>query len=84
MNKPSWKYGCDCWHVKLTDRRSEAYRIFQEVILPKKQWKTIEWEDLRFLQENWIYQDNLFHARMDMIRDRNDKNLTEEEEIKKK
>ena len=29
----------------------------------KKQRETIEWEDLRFLQENWIYQDNLFHAR---------------------
>ena len=39
-------------------------------------------KEQRFLQENWRYQ-GTFHARMDMVKDRNDKDITELEEIKK-
>ena len=47
----------------------------------KKQRKTIEWE--RSLQENWRYK-GTFHAKMGTIKDRNGKDLTEAEEIKKR
>ena len=39
-------------------------------------------KEQRFLQENWRYK-GTFHARMDMVKDRNDKDITEQEEIKK-
>ena len=45
----------------------------------KKQRKTREWERLqRCLQESWR-----FHAKMGTIKDRNDMDLTEAEDIKK-
>ena len=47
----------------------------------KKQRKTIEWE--RSLQENWRYK-GTFHAMMGTIKDRNDMDLTEAEDIKKR
>ena len=46
----------------------------------KKQRKTTEWERL----ENWRYIKVLFRARMGMIKDRNNKDLIEAEEIKKR
>ena len=49
----------------------------------KKQRKTIEWERLETLQENWRYQ-GTFHARMGTIKDRKRKDITEAEEIKKR
>ena len=40
-------------------------------------------EDQRSLQENWRYQ-GIFHAKMGTIKDRNGKDLTKTEEIKKR
>ena len=67
-----------------TERRvPENSKERQESVLQrtmqKKQRKTTEWENQRFHQENWRY-----HARMGMIKDRNGKDLTEAEEIKKR
>ena len=49
----------------------------------KKQRKTIEWERLETLQENWRYQVT-FHARLGMIKNRNGKGLREAGEVKKR
>ena len=46
----------------------------------KKQRKTTEWKRL----ENWRYIKVIFRAMMGMIKDRNSKDLTEAEEIKKR
>ena len=40
-------------------------------------------KDKRSLEENWRYQ-GIFHAKMYIIRNRNGKDLTEAEEIKKR
>ena len=56
-------------------------RRFSQMNNTKKQRKTIEWE--RSLQENWRYK-GTFHAKMDMMKDRNSMNLRETEEIKKR
>ena len=49
----------------------------------KKQRKTVEWERLEISSRNWRNQEGLFHATMGKIKDRNSKDLTEAEEIKK-
>ena len=41
-------------------------------------------KDEQSLQENWSCQGNIIHARMGKIKDRNIKDLTEAEEIKKR
>ena len=43
-------------------------------------------KDQSSLQENWRYRDTkgTFHAKMDTLKDRNSKNLTKVEDIKKK
>ena len=48
----------------------------------KKQRKTIEWERLEISSNGDIK--GIFNARMDTIKDRNGKDLTEAEEIKKR
>ena len=48
----------------------------------KKQRKTIEWERLEISLKIGDIK-GTFHARLDMIKDRNGKDLTEAEEIKK-
>ena len=48
----------------------------------KKQRKTIEWERLETLQENWRYQVT-FHAKMGTVKEINGMDLTEAENIKK-
>ena len=53
------------------------------VISAKKQRKTIEWERLRSLQENYRYKWN-FPAKMGTIKDRNGIDLTEAEDIKRR
>ena len=49
----------------------------------KETGRTIEWERLEISQENWRYK-GTFHTRKDMIKDRNSKDITEAEEIKKR
>ena len=49
----------------------------------KKQRKTIEWERLKISSRN-LEIPRTFHAEIGTIKDRNDKNLTEAEEIKKR
>ena len=53
------------------------------VINAKKQRKTIEWERLEISQENQRYQGSI-SAKMGTIKDRNDMDLTEAEDIKKR
>ena len=60
------------------------------MIIVKKQRKTIEWERLEifgngktYLQENLRYW-GVFHAKMCTIKDRNDMDLTEAEDIQKR
>ena len=50
----------------------------------RKQRKTLEWERLRELFKKTGDIKGTFHARMGMIKDRNGKDLTEAEEIKKR
>ena len=52
----------------------------------KKQRKTIEWERLEtnFLFKNIRDTKGIFHAKMDSIKDKNDMDLTEAEDIKKR
>ena len=45
--------------------------------------KTVEWERLEISQENQRYQE-IFHAKMGTIKDRNCMDLTEVEDIKKR
>ena len=49
----------------------------------KKQRKTIEWEKLE-ISPRKLEIKGTFHARMDKIKDRNSKDITEAEEIKKR
>ena len=49
-----------------------------------RKWrKTIEWERLEIFSRKWDIK-GTFHAGMGMIKDRNGKDLTEAEEIKKR
>ena len=50
----------------------------------KTQRKTIEWERLEILFNKIGDITGTFHARMSMVKNRNGKDLTEVEEIKKK
>ena len=49
----------------------------------KQQRKIVEWKDQKSLQENQRYQ-GTFHAKMSSIKDRNGRDLTEAEDIKKR
>ena len=51
--------------------------------MSKEREKIIEWKDQRSFQENWSTKGTL-HAKMGMIKDRNGKDLSEKEEIKKR
>ena len=53
------------------------------MISAKKQRKTIDGKDQTPLRENQRYQ-GTFHAKMGSIKDRNDMDLTEAEDIKKR
>ena len=53
------------------------------VINAKKQRKTIQWERLETLEENQTYQGNI-SCKYNTIKDRNDMDLTEAEDIKKR
>ena len=50
----------------------------------KKKRKAIEWERLEMSSRNYRDIKGPFNARMDMIKDSNDKDLAEAEEIKKR
>ena len=50
----------------------------------KKSRKTIEWERLEISSRKLEISRETFHARMGTIKDRNGKELTEAEEIKKR
>ena len=54
------------------------------VINAKKQRKTIEWERLEISSRKFGDIKGIFHARMGTIKDRNGKDLTEVEDIKKR
>ena len=47
----------------------------------KRQKKIIEWKRLEISSRKWSYQGNI--SSMDMTKDRNSKDLTEAEKIKK-
>ena len=64
-------------------KNSKEIRKPSSVINAKKQRKTIEWERLEISQENQRYQE-IFHAKMGTIKDRNCMDLTEVEDIKKR
>ena len=50
----------------------------------KKKQRTIEWQRLGDLSKKIGDTKRIFHAKMGTIKDRNDKELTEAEEIKKR
>ena len=50
----------------------------------KKQKKTIKWEKTRNLFKKIRDTKGIFHAKMGLIKDRNDMDLTEAEDIKKR
>ena len=54
------------------------------VINAKKQRKTIEWESLEISSRKLEIPRKQFHAKMGSIKDRNDMDLTETEDIKKR
>ena len=58
-------------------------RKLSSVITAKKQKKTIEWERLE-ISSRKIDTKGTFHAKLGTIKDRNGKDLTEAENIKKK
>ena len=58
---------------------NEQCKVEWEII----EWETIEWERLKISSRKRDIN-GIFHARMGMIKDRNDKDLIEAEEIKKR
>ena len=54
------------------------------MISAKKQRKTIEWERLKDLFKKIRDTKGTFHAKIGTIKDRNDMDLTEAEDIKKR
>ena len=51
--------------------------------MQRSRGKQQNWKDYRSLQENWRYQGNT-SCKMGMINDRNEKDITEPKEIKKR
>ena len=69
--------------MQSSKEQQEETRKPSSVISEKKQRKTIEWK--RLLVEKKIRNTKgTFHAKMGIIKDRNDMDLTETEDIKKR
>ena len=64
--------------------QQEQIKTFLNEKGKKKKQRTIEWQRLGDLSKKIGDTKRIFHAKMGTIKDRNDKELTEAEEIKKR
>ena len=70
--------------MQSSKEQQEKIRKTSSVISAKKQRKTIEWERLEISSRKLRDTKGTLHAKMGTIKDRNGKDLTEEEDIKKR
>ena len=69
--------------MQSSNKEQGEIRKPSSVICAKKQRKAIEWETRDLFKKIRDTKGN-FHAKMDTIKDRNDRDLTEAEDIKKR
>ena len=69
---------------RITKNSKERLESFLKVNSAKKKRKSIEWEKTRDLFKNIRDTKGTFHAKMGMIEDRNDMDLTKAEDVKKR